>query len=100
LAKVIYSTQALSDIERIADFLGPEGPAVVAVAVEAVIEAVELLARHPLLGRPAEHELCELIISRGKTGYVALYDFLEAEDVVLVLALRHQRELWGPGVTR
>jgi addiction module RelE/StbE family toxin len=98
LAKVIYSTQALNDVERIAEFLEHEGPAVVAAAVEAVIEAVELLARHPWLGRPAEHELRELIISRGKTGYVALYDFLEAEDIVLVLALRHQRELWGPGV--
>lgn len=94
---MIYSAQALTDLERIADFLGPEGAEIVGAAVEAVIEAVELLARHPWLGRPAEHDLRELVISRGKTGYVALYDFLEAEDVVLVLALRHQRELWGYG---
>jgi hypothetical protein len=32
------------------------------------------------------------VISRGKSGYVALYDIVEAEDVILLLALRHQRE--------
>jgi hypothetical protein len=34
----------------------------------------------------------ELIISRGKTGYIALYEYDETADVVLVLAIRHQRE--------
>ena len=34
----------------------------------------------------------ELVISRGKTGYVALYRYDEARDIVFVLALRHQRE--------
>lgn len=34
----------------------------------------------------------ELVISHGRTGYVALYDWLEAIDTVVVLALRHQRE--------
>ena len=51
-----------------------------------------VLARHPLIGRPAEKGLHELLISRGKSGYAALYRYLEAADVVLVLALRHQRE--------
>ncbi|HUX25319.1 MAG TPA: type II toxin-antitoxin system RelE/ParE family toxin, partial [Burkholderiales bacterium] len=34
----------------------------------------------------------ELVIARGRTGYVALYDWLEPIDAVVVLALRHQRE--------
>jgi len=34
----------------------------------------------------------ELVISHGRTGYVALYDWLEAVDTVVILALRHQRE--------
>jgi plasmid stabilization system protein ParE len=55
-------------------------------------EAVELLIRHPLIGRPIEHGLRELVISRGRTGYVALYSFEEDQDAVLVLAIRHQRE--------
>jgi plasmid stabilization system protein ParE len=57
------------------------------------MDAVEVLARHPLIGRSVEHGLRELVISRGKSGYVALYDFREPQDAVLVLAIRHQREL-------
>jgi hypothetical protein len=33
-----------------------------------------------------------LVISRGRTGYLALYRFLPLLDRVLVVALRHQRE--------
>lgn len=45
-----------------------------------------------MIGRPVEEDLRELVISRGKSGYVALYGFFETEDVVLVVAVRHQRE--------
>ncbi|SCY10251.1 hypothetical protein SAMN05216420_102306 [Nitrosospira sp. Nl5] len=34
----------------------------------------------------------ELIISRGRTGYVALYSLEEDQDAVLILAICHQRE--------
>ena len=35
----------------------------------------------------------ELMVSRGRSGYVVLYSIEPAaEDVVLVLAIRHQRE--------
>jgi plasmid stabilization system protein ParE len=62
-------------------------------AVEAVIDAIEVLRRHPLIGWPAEQDLRELVISRGKTGYIALYDFLEERDLARILAIWHQREL-------
>jgi len=45
-----------------------------------------------MIGRPVEEGLRELVISRGKSGYVALYEYFEKEDVVLVVAVRHQRE--------
>jgi plasmid stabilization system protein ParE len=54
---------------------------------------VEGLAAHPLLGRRIEGELRELVISCGRTGYLALYRFLVQRDEVRVLALRTQREL-------
>lgn len=34
----------------------------------------------------------ELIISEGKTGYIALYAYEQFHDIILVLAIRHQRE--------
>jgi mRNA-degrading endonuclease RelE of RelBE toxin-antitoxin system len=34
----------------------------------------------------------ELVISRGNTGYVAVYAFDKLTNVVVVLAIKHQRE--------
>ena len=89
----------LSDLEKLTDFLIETDPSAAEETLGLIEEAVELLNRHPLIGRPVEHELRELVISRGRTGYVALYCFEEARDAVLILALRHQREAgyWGQG---
>ena len=97
MAKLIYSERAFADIERLTDFLIETDPSAAAETVGLIEEAVELLRRHPLIGRPVEYGLRELIISRGRTGYVVLYSFEEDRDAVLVLAIRHQREAgyWG-----
>jgi addiction module RelE/StbE family toxin len=96
VAQVIYVDEALRDLERLFDFLADDDPDAAARAIHHIREAVELLERHPLIGRPAEEGMRELVISYGKSGYVALYEFVETEDVVLVLALRHQRESGYP----
>lgn len=96
MARLIYGRQALTDLERVTDFLLDTDPAAAVETVDLIVEAVEILARHPLVGRPVEHGLRELVISRGATGYVALYAFEEASDTVLILALRHQREAGYP----
>lgn len=57
-----------------------------------ITEAVQVLENHPLIGRPAEHGLRELVISRSQSGYLALYSHEPEHDIVLVLAIRHQRE--------
>jgi len=44
------------------------------------------------MGRVAEVGRREFVLSRGKYGYIAKYRWLPAEDVVIVLAVRHQRE--------
>jgi plasmid stabilization system protein ParE len=92
VAQVIYSSAALADVERLVEFLSGQSPELADEAVERIIEAIALLERHPLLGRIVEAGLRELVISRGKTGYVALYRFLPLTETVLVLAMRHQRE--------
>ena len=92
MARLIYSARALDELERVTDFLVDTDPAAAAVTVDLIAEAVTILAHHPLIGRPAEHGLRELVISRGRTGYIALYSFETAQDCVLILAVRHQRE--------
>ena len=82
--------------------LDQAGKAVATRAVKAIIEAVDMLDRHPQIGRPVEQGLRELVISYGETGYLALYRFDPITDHVRVLAIRHQRELdyWAPLITR
>jgi plasmid stabilization system protein ParE len=96
LARLIYSERALGDLERLTDFLIDTDAAAAAETLVLVEEAVGVLIRHPLIGRPVESGLRELVISRGRTGYAALYSFEAAQDAVLILALRHQREAGYP----
>ena len=65
-------------------------------AARSIREAVETLSNHPLIGRTVAGELRELVISYGKTGYIALYRFLPAQDQVRNVAIQHQRELDYP----
>ncbi len=92
MARLSYSAQALADLERLTDFLIETDPSAAAETVGLIEEAVALLTRHPLIGRPVEFAMHELVISRGRTGYVALYSFEPVQDTVLILAIRHQRE--------
>ena len=92
MARLIYAVRALDDLERLSDFLLEVDPIAALATIDLIAEAVEVLANHPLMGRSVEAGLRELIISRGRTGYVALYSFETDQDTVLILAIRHQRE--------
>ena len=91
MARISYAGQALSDLERISDFLVEGGHDALDV-LDLIDEAVAILPRHPFIGRQVEAGLRELVISQGKTGYVALYSFEAEYDAILVLAIRHQSE--------
>lgn len=96
MATVVYSRQALDHLERSFEFLYERDPEAVGRAVAAIQSAVSMLADHPLVGRSVAGDLRELVISFGRTGYLALYRFLPHLDEVRVLAIRHQRELDYP----
>ena len=92
MTQVFFSEQALSDLERIFEFLEQEAPEFAIEVGKEIIDATSVLRRHPLIGRLAPHNLRELVISKGRSGYVALYRFLPAVDRIDILAIRHQRE--------
>ena len=96
MAQVVYSANALANVERAFEFLLERDAKTAVAAAAAIREATSLLRKHPLIGRRIQGEIRELVISFGKTGYVALYRFLPAEDLVRILAIRHQRELDYP----
>jgi plasmid stabilization system protein ParE len=92
VAAVQLSARALAHLERIFEFTAETGPARALRTVQEIREAIEVLERHPLLGREVEDGRRELVISQGRNAYLALYRWWPAEGTVLVLAVRHARE--------
>ena len=96
MARVIYAERALADFVRLTDFLVQAEPTSALETVNLITEAAQILENHPLIGRSVEQGLRELVISRGKSGYVALYSYELEQDTMLVLSIRHQREAGLP----
>ena len=96
MLKLIYTEQALLDLERPSTFLLETDPQASINTAALNFDALEVLVQHPEIGRKVHFGQRELVISRGRSGYLALYRFLSHIDLflgqVLVLAIRHQRE--------
>jgi plasmid stabilization system protein ParE len=93
VATVVYSKRALDHIERAFQFLRDKNADAALDAVTAIQSAIDNLAAHPLVGRRIEGDLRELIVSYGRSGYVALYRFIILMDEVRVLSIRPQLEV-------
>ena len=92
MATLHYTVRALDDLGRLGNFLLEDDPAAARATASLIVDGLEVLEAHPLMGRLATATLRELIISRGRTGYVALYEYDPANDRVIIVATRHQRE--------
>lgn len=90
--EVQYTERALDDLQRLTDFLLSNDPAAALATVGIIFETLDILAHSPEIGRKVRAGNRELVISRGSSGYLALYRFLPGRQCVLVLAVRHQRE--------
>jgi toxin ParE1/3/4 len=92
VSRVDFSPRAQADLDRILDHLVEHGVEEAAERVVDIVAALDVLTRNPMIGRPADQRLRELVIGRGSRGYVALYEYLAELDVVRVAAIRGQRE--------
>lgn len=88
----VLAREAIDDLARLADFLLTSYPDAALKTGEVILSALDVLRNHPEIGRPTDHGLRELVISRGRTGYLALYEYDAQHDVVVILRIRHQRE--------
>jgi plasmid stabilization system protein ParE len=93
MSRVKLSPRAQSDIKRLYDFLAAKDTVVASSAVNVIVSSFSPLTRIPKIGRKKDGtDLRELIINFGSSGYVALYDFDEDIDEVVITALLHQKE--------
>lgn len=85
MAKVVYSAHVLATLEYAIQGARDRG--------ESDFVSRRESGRTSIRGRRVEGDLRELVISYGKTGFIALYRFDVQRDEVRILALRHQREI-------
>jgi plasmid stabilization system protein ParE len=57
-----------------------------------ILQALDVLAHGPNVGRPAPGGQRQVVIGRGSHGYLVRYASSPFDDVVSVFAIRHQRE--------
>lgn len=93
MIKIVFHERAQQDIVRLVDFLIETDIDAALVTFGIIDDGVSLLKNHPEIGRPTENDsLRELVISRGRTGYIALYEYDELRELVIVFRLKHQLE--------
>ena len=91
---IVFAEEALDDLDKIFEFNFQVDPATALDHIEKIRSAVLMLEVHPEIGRRirGHSSLRELVISFGRSGYVALYEYSAAESLVRVVAVRHQHE--------
>ena len=92
MTRLVLSARAANDLDRLAEFLAKSLPQEADKTADVVVEALGILKNHPGVGRAFGPGLRELVISRGRSGYLALYKYNESTDTAVVIAIRHQRE--------
>jgi plasmid stabilization system protein ParE len=92
MAKIVYSPNAVSNLERLYRFLADKNPDAALRAIRTVRDRLKMLSRFPKLGPvdPEQPDDRELFIPFGTAGYVARYR--SDGRIVVILAIRHVRE--------
>ena len=94
MPQLIWSPQALHDVQRLYRFLAPKNLESAKRAVTAIRQGVNVLSLQPGMGRPVEdmeNEFRDWIIDFGDGGYVARYR-IDGQQLI-ILAVRHRKEV-------
>lgn len=90
---IVFAPGALEDLDRIFEFNVQQDPPSALAHIEHIRSAVMILDAHPEIGRRMRGStLRELVISHGRSGYLAAYEYSPADGIIRVVAVRHQSE--------
>jgi plasmid stabilization system protein ParE len=96
MPQVILSAPAQRDLHRLQRFLKQKNSLAAKKAAETLIQGIRQLEMFPHVGRPVDHlsvDYQELVVPFGDSGYVLLFRHDKETDNVVILAVRHQKEL-------
>ena len=92
MARIEPAPEVFDDFDRFFDHMAQFEIEGAPERVGEIIEAIQILAHSPMVGRKVKGGKRELVIGQDSRGYVALYRFVADIDTVFVLAIRSQRE--------
>lgn len=93
MSRLIWSPQALLDVQGLYRFLAPKNLDAAKRAMQVMRQSLKILDHQPGIGRPIEDmpdEFREWLIDFGDSGYVVRYHV--NADTVIILSVRHQKE--------
>ena len=93
MPQITFAPAAIRDLQRLREFLRPNSAEAALRAGEAIRRGVQILSAQPRMGRiiddlPAQFR--EWPINFGDSGYLVRYQV--SDDIVTILAIRHQKE--------
>ncbi len=94
MTRIEIVPEVFDDFDRFFDHIAQFDVGSAPERIAHIVQAVQVLANSPLIGRPVQGGKRELVIGKGSRGYVALYRHLAQLDTVFILAVRSQREDW------
>lgn len=93
MSGLIWTPEALEDVQRLYRWLQPKNVDAAKRAAGAIRSGVAILGKQPMIGRPVDGmdpDYRERLIDFGDSGYVVLYRV--ESDMAVILAVRHQKE--------
>lgn len=94
MARLILTSDAIEDLERVRDFLAQRSPPAAAKAQATILEHLQKVQLFPTIYRPVpgRTDEREVVIAFGSYGYVMRFRHDPDADLVVVLRIWHQRE--------
>ena len=90
---ILFSSEALSDLERIRKFLDLRNPDAAKRALRAIWAALEQVEHFPEIGHPTkDRRIRQIIVRFGKRGYIVRYRVRPTDGAVFVTRVWHGRE--------
>ena len=92
MIRVEFAHAVSEDFARIAQHLIEPGAGLAQERMQEIESGLRVLQQHPEIGRRLNAQHRELVLGRGSRGYVAKYCYLPERELVLITALRAQKE--------
>jgi plasmid stabilization system protein ParE len=90
---IIFSPDALTDVERLRAFLDQTNPGAARRAMLAILMAIERLQEFPDLGMTTgDVDIRQIVIRFGSSGYIVRYAASAETGDILVTRIWHGRE--------